>query len=132
MTVSQTATQAIAQAKAEAYAQQVLAAEAAVEHANANLRKAKDNFILAAREAGVQTVELAEAKVTWTDKVRRMFDVSVLSRLLNHATFEQVTKVAVDTKKFDAARELGQITAEIEDAATTKRVPYTEVRSTKK
>lgn len=117
--------------KAEALAVAVVQAERIAEQASANLKAAKAAFVEAARAAGLHTVEVDEAKVTWTEKVRRLWDTEVLARLVPHATFTKVTKVAVNTKAFDAARELGEIDAAVEAAATTKATPYTEVRVTK-
>jgi hypothetical protein len=115
---------------AEYAAAQVIDAERIAKRAAEGLKAAKERFIVAADTAGIDSVEVDGHRVAKADKERRNFDVDVLARLVPHATFTQVTKTSVDTKKFDAARTLGSITADTEELVTTKRTPYTEVRVT--
>lgn len=78
-------------------------------------------------KAGTQFVVVDGAKVAVVQGERPNYDAEALSGLVNPDTLAQVTKLAVDSKKFKSAVEIGVITPEVAQAVT-KVTYYDQVR----
>lgn len=111
-----------------------LANRAAAEAAKAEVAAAEAVLKEAFAKAGVESaVDVAAGvKVSVVQGERPNYDANLLAELvdgdlLDADTFDRVTKVAVDTKAFQAAQEIGLI-SEVVAEKVTKVTPYEQVR----
>lgn len=96
-----------------------IAAREAVEQAQKALANAEVQMKEAFTRTGVDTNIVDGKKVILVRSEREKFDASALAELVNQTTFAKVTKVEVDTKKFRAAVELGDIPSTVKAAVTS-------------
>ena len=96
-----------------------IAAREAVEQAQKALANAEVQMKEAFARTGVDTNIVDGKKVILVRSEREKFDASALAELVNQTTFAKVTKVEVDTKKFRAAVELGDIPSTVKAAVTS-------------
>lgn len=81
-------------------ARQWLAAKAAADAATAALAEARETLLRVCPDEGLLVTDDGTIAIDVSE--RRSFDVDLLAELLDDEKFEAVTKVAVDTKAFDA------------------------------
>lgn len=99
--------------------------------AKEELAKLEADFIDYSKDAGIETVELADGTlVTRVDADRRKIDAVKLADLTAASTFENVTERKVNHKRFDAAVELGAIPSDVVAEVVTA-TPYNAIRITK-
>lgn len=96
-----------------------IAAREAVEQAQQALANAEAAMKEMFTRKGVDTNIVDGKKVIIVRSEREKFDAKALVTLVNPATFEKVTKVEVDSKKFRAAVELGDIPSTVKAAVTS-------------
>lgn len=96
-----------------------IAAREAVEQAQKALANAEVQMKEAFTRTGVDTNIVDGKKVILVRSEREKFDASALAELVNQTTFAKVTKVEVDSKKFRAAVELGDIPSTVKAAVTS-------------
>jgi hypothetical protein len=96
-----------------------IAARETVEQAQKALANAEVQMKEAFTRTGVDTNIVDGKKVILVRSEREKFDASTLAELVNQTTFAKVTKVEVDTKKFRAAVELGDIPSTVKAAVTS-------------
>lgn len=80
-------------------------------------------------QVGTDSTVVEGVKIALVRGERPNYDADALRDLISPALFKQVTKVAVDGKKFKAAVELGKVKADVAEAVT-KNTPYEQVRVT--
>lgn len=114
---SKTATKAYLEAR-KAYEQ----AEAIKKQAEAEMKKAL-------AEAGVDFAIVDGVKVTIVQGERPNYNADTLRALVDEATFEAVTKTAVDGSKMKSAIQVGMVAPEVAEAVTTVTY-YDQVRVT--
>lgn len=103
---------------------QFLAAREAVEVAKQALAQAEAALKESLARNGVTSTVIDGKKITLVKSEREKYDAKVLPNLIDWDLYDKVTEVVVDSKKFRAAVELGEITPEVKDAVTT--VTYVE------
>jgi len=98
---------------------------------NAEKAKAQAEAVLkqALAKAGTQFAIVDGVKVAIVQGERPNYDAEALSGLVNPELLSMVTKLAVDSKKFKSAVELGTITPEVAQAVTQVTF-YEQVRVT--
>ena len=97
-------------------------AEAIKKNAEAEMKKAL-------AQEGLDFAIVDGMKVTVVQGERPNYNAEVLRSLVDEATFEAVTKVAVDGSKMKSAIKVGMVTNEVAEAVTTVTY-YDQVRVT--
>lgn len=106
-----------------------LEARKAFEQAELIKKQAEAEMKKALAEAGVEFAIVDGVKVTVVQGERPNYDAEALRALVDEATFETVTKTAVDGSKMKSAIKVGMVTAEVAEAITTVTY-YDQVRVT--
>lgn len=106
-----------------------LEARKAYEKAEAIKKQAEAEMKKALAEAGMDFAIVDGVKVTIVQGERPNYDTEALRALVDEATFEAVTKTAVDGSKMKSAIKVGMVTSEVAEAVTTVTY-YDQVRVT--
>lgn len=106
-----------------------LEARKAFEQAEAIKKQAEAEMKKALAEAGMDFAIVDGVKVTIVQGERPNYDMEALRALVDEATFEAVTKTAVDGSKMKSAIKVGMVTSEVAEAVTTVTY-YDQVRVT--
>jgi hypothetical protein len=106
-----------------------LEARKALEIAEAIKKQAEAEMKKALAQDGVDFAIVDGVKVTVVQGERPNYNAETLRALVDEATFEAVTKTAVDGSKMKSAVNVGMVTAEVAEAVTTVTY-YDQVRVT--
>lgn len=106
-----------------------LEARKAFEIAETIKKQAEAEMKKALAEAGMEFAIVDGMKVTVVQGERPNYNAETLRALVDEATFEAVTKTAVDGSKMKSAVNVGMVTAEVAEAITTVTY-YDQVRVT--
>jgi len=94
-------------------AEAMIKAQEAYDQAKKALEQAKADVKEAFAMKGIKTEIVGDKKVTVIERPSPKFDAEKLASLVSSKIYKQVTKPAVDTKKFQSAVDLGLITPEV-------------------
>lgn len=94
-------------------AEAMIQAQEAYDQAKKALEQAKVVVKEAFAKKGIDTEIVGDKKVTIIERPSPKYDAEKLSSLVSSKIYKQVTKPAVDTKKFQSAIDLGLITPEV-------------------
>lgn len=106
-----------------------LEARKAFEIAEAIKKQAEAEMKQALAREGAEFAIVDGTKVSVVQGERPNYDADALRALVDEATFEAVTKTAVDGSKMKSAIKVGMVTSEVAEAVTTVTL-YEQVRVT--